>query len=101
MRSDEGRSADDRAVVRTTPCWRARQFRSVAIPLEDINNGEPNWPKYFLLFHAIELALKAVPKSILTPPFAFPRSHRNNGHVGVLTDGSGCEKASRRRNRWR
>jgi hypothetical protein len=38
---------------------RARQYRAVAIPLVDIDNGRPNWPKYTLLFHAIELALKA------------------------------------------
>lgn len=38
---------------------RARQFRDVALPLPDIVNGRPNWPKYSLLFHAIELALKA------------------------------------------
>jgi hypothetical protein len=37
---------------------RARQFRRVAIPLVDMDGPEPNWPKYFLLTHAIELALK-------------------------------------------
>jgi hypothetical protein len=29
------------------------------LTLVDIDNGRPNWPKYTLLFHAIELALKA------------------------------------------
>ncbi len=38
---------------------RARQYRNVAMSLVDIDNGRPNWPKYTLLFHAIELALKA------------------------------------------
>jgi len=27
--------------------------------LVDIDKGRPDWPKYTLLFHAIELALKA------------------------------------------
>jgi hypothetical protein len=38
---------------------RARQFREAAIALPDYFNGEQNWPKYALLTHAIELALKA------------------------------------------
>lgn len=38
---------------------RARQFRGVALPLEDMAGPEPNWPKWFLVMHAIELALKA------------------------------------------
>jgi HEPN domain-containing protein len=38
---------------------RAAQFRRVAISLPDMEGPEPNWPKYFLLGHAIELALKA------------------------------------------
>ena len=38
---------------------RARMFRSAAINLPDISNGEQFWPKYALLTHAIELALKA------------------------------------------
>jgi hypothetical protein len=38
---------------------RARQYRAAAVPMVDIENGRPNWPKYTLLFHAIELALKA------------------------------------------
>ncbi|WP_315800191.1 hypothetical protein [Bradyrhizobium sp. SZCCHNS3002] len=38
---------------------RARQYRGAALPMVDIINGRPNWPKYTLLFHAIELALKA------------------------------------------
>ncbi len=37
---------------------RARQFREAAVRLPDSRNGEQNWPKYALLTHAIELALK-------------------------------------------
>jgi hypothetical protein len=37
---------------------RARQFREAAIRLPDSRNGEQNWPKYALVTHAIELALK-------------------------------------------
>jgi len=38
---------------------RGRQFRRVAIELVDMDGPEPNWPKYFLITHAIELAIKA------------------------------------------
>jgi hypothetical protein len=38
---------------------RGRQFRRVAMGLVDMEGPEPNWPKYFLLTHAIELAIKA------------------------------------------
>jgi hypothetical protein len=38
---------------------RARQFRHVAIALADMDGPEPNWPKWFLVTHAIELAIKA------------------------------------------
>jgi hypothetical protein len=38
---------------------RARQFRRVAMPLPDMDSPEPNWPKWFLVTHAIELAIKA------------------------------------------
>jgi hypothetical protein len=38
---------------------RARLFRSVAIPLADMHVPEPNWPKYFLVTHSIELAIRA------------------------------------------
>jgi hypothetical protein len=38
---------------------RARMFREAAIQLSDYSSGEPFWPKYALLTHAIELALKA------------------------------------------
>jgi len=38
---------------------RERQFRDAAAGLPDYRNGEQNWPRYALLTHAIELALKA------------------------------------------
>jgi hypothetical protein len=40
---------------------RARMFRVAAMepPLPDYRSGEPFWPKYALLTHAIELSLKA------------------------------------------
>jgi hypothetical protein len=38
---------------------RARQFRQAAENLPDYSNSEQFWPKYALLTHAIELALKA------------------------------------------
>jgi hypothetical protein len=36
----------------------ARQFRRAAMQMADYVNGEQFWPKYALLTHAIELALK-------------------------------------------
>ena len=55
------------AIFRATPhpfgpqryLARGRQFRRVAMHLVDMENAEPNWPKYFLLTHAIELVIKA------------------------------------------
>jgi hypothetical protein len=38
---------------------RARQFRQVAVSLHDMDGPEPNWPKWFLVTHAIELTIKA------------------------------------------
>jgi hypothetical protein len=38
---------------------RAAQFRRVARSLPDMDTYEPNWPKWFLITHAIELAIKA------------------------------------------
>jgi hypothetical protein len=38
---------------------RARMFRDAATRLPDYSNAEQYWPKYALLTHAIELALKA------------------------------------------
>lgn len=38
---------------------RARMFRDAAMRLPDYSNAEQYWPKYALLTHAIELALKA------------------------------------------
>jgi hypothetical protein len=39
---------------------RARMYQSQAIGMPDIVNGQPNWPRYFLLAHAAELAIRAV-----------------------------------------
>lgn len=39
---------------------RARQYRDQALGMSDIVNGQPNWPRYFLLAHAAELAIRAV-----------------------------------------
>jgi hypothetical protein len=38
---------------------RARMFRAATLNMPDYTNAEPNWPKYALLTHAIELSLKA------------------------------------------
>jgi hypothetical protein len=38
---------------------RARQYRRVAMQLVDMDGPEPNWPKWFLVTHAMELAIKA------------------------------------------
>jgi hypothetical protein len=38
---------------------RARMFRHAAEKLPDLANGETFWPRYALVTHAIELALKA------------------------------------------
>lgn len=35
-------------------------YRDQAIGMPDIVNGQPNWPRYFLLAHAAELAIQAV-----------------------------------------
>jgi hypothetical protein len=37
-------------------------FRNAAMGLPDYSNGEPFWPKYALLTHAIELSAKAFAK---------------------------------------
>jgi hypothetical protein len=42
---------------------RAEMFRKAAYRLVDMTDARVNWPKYFLLGHAVELALKAVTKS--------------------------------------
>lgn len=40
---------------------RARMFRDQALGMPDIMNGRPNWPRYFLLSHAAELAKPRCP----------------------------------------
>ncbi len=37
---------------------RAQQFQIVAMDLADMDGPEPNWPKWFLVTHAIELAIR-------------------------------------------
>lgn len=54
---------------------RARMFRAAAIPMVDISNGESFWPKYALLTHAIELALKAFAKHAGTRTVEEPKQH--------------------------
>jgi hypothetical protein len=38
---------------------RARMYRDQALGMPDIVNAQPNWPRYFLLAHAAELAIRA------------------------------------------
>lgn len=38
---------------------RALRYREQAIELQDMVNSQPNWPKHFLMTHAMELAIKA------------------------------------------
>lgn len=62
---------------------RARMFRSAAMELTDTMNAEQNWPKYALLTHAIELALKAFARHSIEngkpPPDREPRQHDLHG----------------------
>jgi hypothetical protein len=58
---------------------RARQFRRAAMMHSDIENGQPFWPKWFLITHALELAIKAYIVSReelgLPPPPTEPANH--------------------------
>ena len=38
---------------------RARQYRAQANKLADMEGNQPNWPKHFLMTHAMELAIDA------------------------------------------
>jgi hypothetical protein len=61
---------------------RARMFRDAAMSLADYANAEQNWPKYALLTHAAELALKAyVRHSVAKGTLASkePRQHDLSG----------------------
>jgi hypothetical protein len=69
---------------------RARQYRNVAMSLVDIDNGRPNWPKYTLLLHAIELALKAAivsygERGVAKPPGPQPGNHDLNALYDYAT----------------
>jgi hypothetical protein len=57
---------------------RARMFRGAAMQLVDYSNGEQFLPKYALLMHAIELALKAFARYSVAsgkPPHKEPSNH--------------------------
>jgi hypothetical protein len=56
---------------------RARQFRQAAIDLPCYSNSEQNWPRYALLTHSLELALKAFAfHSVADSPIANePKQH--------------------------
>ncbi len=61
---------------------RARQFRQAAIGMPDYLNAEQNWPKYALVTHAIELALKAFAQQSVEsgkPALPQPKQHDLNG----------------------
>lgn len=57
-------------------------FRNAAVSLPDYSNGEQYWPKYALLTHAIELALKAFAWHSVNsgkPPGKEPKQHDLEG----------------------
>jgi hypothetical protein len=61
---------------------RARMFRNAAIGVSDYVNGEPFWPRYALITHAIELALKAFVRHCAAgaaQPLQEPRQHDLSG----------------------
>jgi hypothetical protein len=79
---------------------RARMFQDAAMRLPDYLNGEQYWPKYALLTHAIELALKAFAQHSVkngNPPGAEPKQHDLLGWYRLalqygLTDEPGVER---------
>jgi hypothetical protein len=63
-------------------------FREAAVRLPDYSNGEQFWPKYALLTHAIELALKAFARHAVEvgkPAVEEPKQHDLAGwyRVGI------------------
>ncbi|WP_454818874.1 hypothetical protein [Labrys neptuniae] len=60
---------------------RARMFRSAAMGLPSYVNSEQNWPRYALLLHACELALKAYCEQSVAngKPTARAKNHDLNG----------------------
>ena len=61
---------------------RARMFRDAAGRLYDYVNGETCWPRYALMTHAIELALKAYVRYCAAnsnAPMKEPRQHDLSG----------------------
>jgi hypothetical protein len=78
---------------------RARQFREAAMGLPDYRNGEQNWPRYALITHAIELALKGFAFHFAgnNPIANEPRQHDLAGWYKValafgLADNAGVEE---------
>jgi hypothetical protein len=59
---------------------RARMYREQAIGMPDIVNGQPNWPRYFLLAHAAELAIRAVLVFAKTGPSSRAVGQEPNRH---------------------
>ena len=58
---------------------RARMFRQAAMGLVSYSNGEQFLPKYALLTHAIELALKAFALHAVPPNIKRPSNHDLRG----------------------
>ena len=58
---------------------RARMFRAAAIRLSDYSNGEQFLPKYAMLTHAIELALKAF--ALHSVATGKPSGNRPSNHI--------------------
>jgi hypothetical protein len=58
---------------------RARMFRQAAMGLSAYSNGEQFLPKYALLTHAIELALKAFALHSVPPSVKMPSNHDLRG----------------------
>jgi len=79
---------------------RARQFRFAATRMCDYVNGEQFWPKYALLTHAIELALKAFVNHSVPLGIAARREPKQHDLLGWyrlavelgLSDASGMEE---------
>jgi hypothetical protein len=69
---------------------RARMFREAAVTLPDYRNGEPFWPKYALITHAIELSLKAFAAHSIDqgkpPPAKEPKQHDLIGWYRLAVD---------------
>src|SRR5215510_7558095 len=69
---------------------RARMFRRAAMGQPNYVNGEPFWPTYALLTHAVELSLKAFAHYCVQagkpPPQPEPHQHDLLGWYSVALD---------------